>query len=57
MKTQNQGQAEENAGGELAQFLAEFGFDVFGELFPFWAAAVLVAVVALCAGAIKLFED
>jgi hypothetical protein len=57
MKIQNKWQAEEKAGGELAQFLAEFGLDVFGELIPFWAAAVVVAVVALCAVAIKLFED
>lgn len=51
MKIQNRLQAEEKAGREAVEFLVE---ELFGDLIPCWAVAVVVAVVVLCAGAIKL---
>ena len=58
MKTQNKPQAEEKAGGELAQFFVELGLDFFGEAIPIWLFVFVLGVLAVWASVVcvgKLF--
>ena len=56
MNTQNESQAGEKSGFEVARFFVDLGLDVFGDCLPFWAAVLMVAVVGVFAVAFKLLD-
>ena len=56
MNTQNESQAGEKSGFEVARFFVDLGLDVFGDWLPSWAAVLMVAVVGVFAVAFKLLD-